>query len=190
MVKLDVKPELIVLTRRQVLYRTVAEISEKILPGTSLHEDIKKGILDREIIRSVSFYVKNDSDELVAEFTMEINWAEHAVKGISVDGSRFEVQKNQSIANQVLSVAGHISQLIDDVKKNFGSENIGYRMKYRPSIANDKNKYNEALEYMGHVRSSSKWADEDKDRDWDFELEYTPELLKELKISIRTVSPL
>lgn len=184
MVKMEVSPELVILTRKQVLHRTVAEIAEKILSSESAQEVIRKGVLEKQIIKSIIFVVKDKSGYLVAQFKISIDWEKHTINATLPDGSHFKLAGKESIANQVLSVASEMAQLIDDVKKHYEANHIQYNYVYRDEIRADRDKTEAADRFLGLRDTEDKWASEGK-LTWDFEVEYTPRALSELNISVR-----
>ncbi len=183
MVKMNMSPRLAVMTRRKVLHHTVSEIAWRIIPSERVQAQIKAGVLEKELFRTLVFRVLNSSKRIVAEFSIDIDWEKHRVNAAREGGDVFQIDENQSVAEQVIAIATRLAKLIDDTKQKYPGSTTTCVYTYREEIYADEAKLKAARDFLGFSPSTDDWAD--KTADWDFVFEHTPEALNEIKFTAR-----
>jgi hypothetical protein len=113
---IKLRPDLILLTRLQVLDRVVRELAAGFGATETELETIRKGIVERQFLSKIAFfYFRNN--ELVGEGEISIDWDRYTVN-VSSKESTFSFDKSRSIAEQTSELYSLIINHVSEMKRN------------------------------------------------------------------------
>lgn len=182
-VKLSVASKVLVKSRISILHDTLNEL---VVAFKAMDEaqrsTLKKGVLEKKIIRSIYISYLDSKKEVVCKITLKIDWELHKVFSDSSDQSSFEIDPSKSLNDQLAEWSKHMIEHVNRIYKHFDVDTVNVSYEYIPEIKNDSEKYKSAQLYLGHVLSDSKkWSEK---KGFDFTSTYKYKDLKELSITI------
>ena len=189
---ISVKPSVEVLARVDVLHYVVGELVNG-FGGRANAEQLRKGILEAQIIRVISLNYLDTCGERVARIRIEIDWEKHRVLASVADGDTIAIDTNPclSVSEQIsgiLPLAVYHSQRL---RKEHDVKRVVLSYKYVPEVQNDSEEYARVRRRLGTVKKEFEWSclgDEDGDETEFVEvLNVSPGALKELTIRIEQV---
>lgn len=185
-IKLDLKPEIQLLSRKIVLHHVIDELAKSLGAPEGSLQTIKRGILDRPILSDVIFcYMRRDT--LVGRISLSIDWEKHHVFAETEAGKAFSFNLAESIARQISGIFPILAEHAEQLRRAQKVEQVSIWYRYRPDIRNDPEKLNEARRFLGlSADSMPEWATR---RRFDVNLEYSSRKLAELGIKIEHGKP-
>ncbi len=195
-IQIDVKPRLETLSRLRVLYHVVHELSRGFGLEEYRLENIRKGILERQILGEIFINYLNAEEKLVGKITITIDWEKHRVLAKSGEGKNFEIDPTKSINEQISRIYPLLVAHTEELRKAFDVKRIGIQYQYKRDMWGDEKKLKEAREFLGTSVATEelKWAEISTSssthvKEWDVEFEYISRKLAELSIKIEHNKP-
>jgi len=170
--------------RIKSLYRLIYELAENFGANENTLDSLKRGILDKKIIKEFTLEYYNNIGEIVGEVEFEIDWEMHKLIASTPDGQSFTFYSDKSFASQVSSWLEDVNYLVNEIKRAKKVSEVNSKYRYIASIENDEILYKDAMKYLGHHLRDT---DPKKNHDIKFakELEFITEKFKELKIRVK-----
>lgn len=153
MARINVKPKVEVRARVLVLYDVVRELFEA-FGGTDRTGALRRGILDAQLIKSVSFNYYDADDRLLAWVGLTIDWEKHRVLAKTGEGREIEIaqEPGRSVAEQLHRTFGVIMSHTRALRENWGVARVVPSYVYVPDIQRDPARRREADAILGAVR--------------------------------------
>ena len=153
-IKTEVGTRLKTLSRLKTLYYFVYEMAQSFGVGDSALDSIKKGILDRRIIKTIKIDYYNDIKENpVGRIVIDIDWEKHTLLASTDYGSKFILDSTKSIRSQITDLSDIIIEHVDNMRNALGITRIKTRYQYIDEILDDEEAHEEARRFMGHVEA-------------------------------------
>lgn len=147
----DVETMTRVMPRIEVLYYFVYELAQCFHADETALNDIKKGILDNQILKEINIGYFNEKEEKIAEISIIIDWDKHLLLAKTDDGKDIEIDMSMSVVDNIVGWRKYAVAHIDTVMKQFDAYKVKTIYYYRNTISEDKAVYEQAHEIMNHV---------------------------------------
>jgi len=147
--RLDTKVN--VKTRLETLYYFIYEMAQSFGVNDDALDDITKGILQKKILNEITINYKNHDDVIVGRVIIKIDWDKHTLLASTDYGASFTLDSTKSVRSQVSEISDIIIEHVRNMRHALKIKKISTTYRYIPEIRNDKVKYKEAQQYMGHV---------------------------------------
>ena len=125
--------------RLKLLYETILAAAETLGADSSCLDTLKKGILDRQILKKIQFRFINEESLVVATITLCIDWENFNSKTI-IDSK-----------DNTNSYFVDVSKQLEYIRQLFPHSRMAVTYRYIDSIALDDQKSKEASSYLGFV---------------------------------------
>lgn len=178
----NVKPRLIVVPRLNVLTTAISEFAAAFGAKADCIESIKKGVLERQILKKVylSYYNKQ---KFVGRITLEIDWNTHRVMLNSSDGQNFKLRTDRSVIEQLDAASNEIIQHVERMKAACGVTRVESSYIYTDEYNHDPEKEKEAMSFLGHHHSNANSIERSAE-EFKTHISFIAGKLKELKITV------
>lgn len=180
-IKLDIRPEIQLLSRNIALHRVIDELATSLGATEESLKTIRKGVLERQILSDVIFcYICRDA--MVGRISISIDWDKHQILAETEEGRAFLFNTSESIAKQISGIFPVLAQHAESLRSARKVDKVSVWYRYRSDIRNDSEKLKEARSFLGLLpENMPEWA---KRRKFGVKLEFTAKRLAELGIKI------
>lgn len=168
-----------VLSRIKVLYYVVYEMANAFGVNEYALDSIKKGILERQIIKTMSIYYYIDSAEKpIAQIKITIDWDKHTVLAATEEGQSFNLNTEKSIHSQISEASDYIIEHVEQLRRAYPISKIRTLYRYIDAIESDEKKNQEAMEFLNHQWCKTPQLEENEEftKVLTQEFEHLPEL--------------
>ena len=148
-INLKVAPRLKTLSRLRVLHDVTSELAGSLGAQASALEIIKKGVLERQLIDDIFLYYYSTDGEGVCCVTLSIDWDKHEIYASSDEGSRFSLDPELSIAEQLAKIFPILTNHVMKMCNHYHVTTIKAHFGYRPEVWSDPQKLAETRAYLG-----------------------------------------
>jgi hypothetical protein len=138
--KLMVKTDIQVKTRLETLYLYIFEFLQSFGANSDCFETLRKGILEKRILKAIHVKFKNKDSVIVGEIVIEIDWDKYELLAKTNYGATFTFDTNKSLREQLLDITIKLDAHIKKIKKEFNVVNISTSYKYLDDIRKDLKK--------------------------------------------------
>lgn len=145
-----------VITRVELLTFSLIEFVIAFGARNECEETIKKGVFERQIIRTIILYYYDKNYKHVGSITMDIDWELHKLNVKEKIGDKIEVNKSLSILEQIDKVTCEIIKHVNRLRKSLDVTYIKSGYRYIEEIEKDPIKYKNAMTYLKHVEQDEK----------------------------------
>jgi hypothetical protein len=188
--EIKLKPELVLKSRISILNEVVSELLIGFGAGANALEIARKGILEQQILKTVTILYLNSSNKLVGRVIIKIDWKNHHIFAETDEGKNFEVlsDKSKSIKDQLSDIFSILVEHTEKLRAAFGSLKVVTQYTYVQEVYEDQQKLN-------LVRNFLKLSPSAEDYEWsvssgaDFDIEFISDNLKELEIICEYIKP-
>lgn len=150
-VKSGVKTGLNVKTRIETLYFFLYEMADAFGADNGALDSIKKGVLDRQVLRKIIINYHNNSDEVIGRVVIDIDWEKHKFLASTDQGSLFQLDPQKTIRSQISDLSEIIISHVNKLRSEYKVTRITTNYKYIKEIESDSAKNKEVMKYLGHV---------------------------------------
>lgn len=127
-----------IMPRIEALYYFIYELAECFHADENTLSKIKKGILDNQIISSITLFYKDSLGENAGKVIIKIDWDKHFLLVNTDDGNMLEFDLSKSIVDNIVGWRKIVSTHIEELMKQFNVVSVegwyGYR---KPLYEND-----------------------------------------------------
>jgi hypothetical protein len=196
--KMTVNPEIRLRSRLRVLHGILEELTEgflgELISNARILETLKKGVLDRQILKEITFHYMNINNEKEATISMNIDWDSHKIFASTGDGKSFNLEaETSSLRDQIAGIYSILIQHTEQLVKALDVVSVKVYYKYRDEIARDPAKDAESDIFLGVRKVDKVLKNSAINRDFSspsmVSLEYQSRNLKELSIKIEHRRP-
>lgn len=145
-----VKTGLNVKTRIKTLYYFLYEMADAFGAGNGALDSIKKGVLDRQIIREITINYHDKSDEVIGRVVIEIDWEKHKFLASTEQGAFFKLDPQKTVRSQISDLSEIIISHVKMLRSEYKVTRVTTNYRYIKEIEADATKYKDAMEYLGH----------------------------------------
>jgi len=171
-------------TRLETMYLYLFESLQSFGVDSYCFETLRKGILERRILKAIYIKYKNEKDIIVGEITIEIDWEKYEIAAKTDYGKSFTFDTNRSLREQLSDITSTIDAHIKKIRETLKVKTIKTSYRYIDEISDDDEKNKEAMNFLGHV--SEKKEERRISQDFKNSVEYICDKLSEVKITIRS----
>ena len=187
MSKINLKQNIKLQVRIQVLYDVIENLALSFGFPTSIEKILHKGIVQKQILSSVYAYYINDKGYAVGKVSFDIDWEKHNVYASTDSGKNIYINSDVPIIEQFASWSQDLINYVEMMQKSLNVSKIKVFFRYRDEIRNDKTKDKEADEFLGLSKSSYKAKFDEKQKcEFERAMSFTSEMLPELEIKINS----
>lgn len=195
---INVRPEIVLRVRLEVLHGILEELTQgfigELIPSEHVLAILKKGVLDRPILKEIIFHYINSNNEREATITMNIDWDSHKIFASSEDGKSFKLEDGTaSLTDQISRTYSILLQHTEQLVKALNVVSVKVHFKYRDGIAVDPVKDLESDVFLGVRKVDKALKNSSISRDSSSPsmatLVYQSQNLKELSIKIEHSRP-
>lgn len=138
-------------TRLILLYERILAVATTLGADNGCLDTLKKGILDRQILKKIQFSLINEKSLVVATFTLLLDW------------EKLDLTTIINSKDDINSHFSEISELLEYMRQHSAYSRVAVSYSYIDSIALDDKKSNEASSYLGFasIRISPDEVEED-----------------------------
>ena len=126
-----------VMPRIEALYYFVYELAECFHAEEDTLSRIKTGILDNQIIESLTLLYKDSSGENMGKIVINIDWDKHFLLVNTDDGKMLEFDLSKSIVDNVVGWRKIVVTHIEEVMKQFNVISVDGLYSYRTPLYED-----------------------------------------------------
>lgn len=123
----------------KLLYESILAVATTLGADNSCLDALKKGILDRQILKRIQFSFINENSMIVATITLSIDW------------EKFDSKTIINSKDSTNSYFVNISKQLEYIHRHFPDSRMNVSYSYIDSIALNDQKSNEASSYLGLV---------------------------------------
>ncbi len=113
-----------VMPRIEALYYFVYELAECFHADESTLSSIKTGILDNQILETVTLLYKNTSNENIGKVVINIDWDKHFLLVNTDEGEVLEFDMSKSIVDNVVNWRRVVVIHIEEIMKQYNVINV------------------------------------------------------------------
>lgn len=126
-----------VMPRIEALYYFIYELAECFHAEDDTLSRIKTGILDNQIIESLTLLYKNSSDKTEGKVVINIDWDKHFLIVNTDDGKMIEFDLSKSIVDNVVEWKKIVVTHIEEIMKQFNVISVEGEYSYRAPLYED-----------------------------------------------------
>lgn len=138
-----------VMPRIEALYYFVYELAESFHAKDNSLSIIEEGILDNQILQTITLLYKESSNEIVGKIVITIDWDKHFLLVKSDEGKFLEFDMSKSIVDNVVGWKKIVVTHIDQIMEQYNVKDVECQFTYRDSIYKDDEVLKEAREILG-----------------------------------------
>ena len=150
-VEAGIKSGLNVKTRIETLYFFLYEMADAFGVDNRALDTIKKGVLDRQVVRKIIINYPNSSDEVIGRVVIDIDWEKHKFLASTDQGSLFRLDPQKTIRSQISDLSEIIISHVNKLRAEYRVKYITTNYRYIKEIEYDSAKNREVMKYLGHV---------------------------------------
>jgi hypothetical protein len=188
--EIDLNPEVHLKSRIAVLNKVVSELLRGFGAELSCLEIAKKGILEQQILKTITISYLDVSDELRGRVIIEIDWENHHIFAKTDEGKNFEIftDESKSVKDQLSDIFSILVEHTERLRASSGSLKVVTQYTYTKEVYADQQKLSLVRKVLNLSPASVdyKWSDS---AGADFDMEFISRKLMELKITIEYNKP-
>lgn len=179
-----------VLPRLKVMYKYIYEMAEAFGASNNCLDSIHRGVFEKKIINKITlrYLVDGDQENEMKELgkvVIAIDWEKHNLLASTNFGKTFTIDTKRSIHSQISEVTDEIIKHTVAFRKNAKIKEVRSFFEYIPEIESNPLLNKEAMSFLGHSYSHTKYV-----KELDPEFAHTIELitaeLSEISIIVST----
>lgn len=173
--------------RIKVLYDVIKELCCAFdFPERTL-EVIHKGIVEKQILKSISADYIDDRGESVGMIRFNIDWEKHKMYAESTMGKYIEIQSDKPLIEQFALWSNDIVSYIKIMQKELNVKTIHVYYHYREEIWRDPVADKEADAFLGLSKTTEKYKyNNEKSIRFERKMKFVSQMLPELELEIRS----
>ena len=145
--------------RIEALYYFVYELAECFHADDNTLSTIKTGIMDNQIIKSITLLYKDSSNENAGKVVINIDWDKHFLLVKSDEGKVLEFDLSKSIVDNVVGWKKIVVTHIEEIMKQYNVTSVEGLYTYRTHLYDNDTILQKTREIM-HTQAATKKMDE------------------------------
>ena len=161
-VGLNINVNIKIKVRIRVLYDVIEHLCRAFNFPDDMYSTLYKGIVDRQILKSVYAYYLDDNDKAVGIVKFNIDWEKHYMYASTDTGKEIEIRTDIPLIEQFANWSKDIIFYVEKMQKELNVKKLDVYYRYIDEIKNDPIKNKEANDFLGLKDSTKKieFADE------------------------------
>lgn len=186
-VGLDLNLNLKVKVRISVLYDVINNLTKAFDFPKNISDILYKGIVERQILKSVYAYYLDRNDKAVGMVKFNIDWEKHFLYAETDTGKVIEIREDIPLIDQFANWSRDIICYVKEMQKELKVNKVDVYFRYRDEIKNNAVLNIEADKFLGLHRSIKKIKfSEEKSEEFKRNMSFVSEMLPELEIELKS----
>jgi hypothetical protein len=188
----ELRPDVKASTRLEVLHEVAHAIAAGFGADTKSLEAIRKGILERQLIKAAEFSYAIPTGKTIGRLAIKIDWLIYLFQTRSSDDNHLEMDSKLPVSEQMPEVYGLLMLHSRQLRAAFSIPHVETRCHLRDEICANKADSDDALAFLGAPPGKPlEWMDgSGSSPQPEFSIRYSSEHLPELEVVIEHLKPL